>query len=143
MLSSRMSSEFFTTLACAALFLAASSADARAQSVSVDFELGAPCVFSSGIPLREEFAALGVHFSGPSALDGGAVLDQCGGFGFNGHSGTNFLAFNSNAQMSNGGRPILPEEIRFDQRCMQASIWVGSQSAVVFTLDAFDGVALV
>jgi hypothetical protein len=143
MLPSRMSSELARALTCAVVFLAATTAHVRAQSVNVDFELVAPCAFANANPLREEYATLGVHFLGPTLLDGGAVLDQCGGFGFNGHSGTNFLAYNSGASLLNGGRPILPQEILFDQRCTQASIWVGSTSLAVFTMDAFDGAVLV
>ena len=60
----------------------------------VDFELAGPCAFNQTVALSNQYAGLGVIFAGPSGNDGGAVLDQCGNFGINARSGTNFLAFN-------------------------------------------------
>ncbi|HTF89909.1 MAG TPA: hypothetical protein VK843_15955 [Planctomycetota bacterium] len=126
-----------------ALVLALVGSAAQAQSIDVDFELGGGCVFFGTTPIREEYALKGMHFSGPSALDGGAILDQCSNFGINAHSGTSFLAFNTISQMSNGGTPIGPERVHFDQRITQARVWVGDGSVVSVTMDAFDGVFLV
>ena len=70
-------------------------------------ELGTqPAGFFLVEPLRNEYA--GLRFSGPSALDGGAILDQDGNFGIEARSGRNFLAFNrgDSVLMANGGRQI-------------------------------------
>ncbi|HEY6866638.1 MAG TPA: hypothetical protein VI792_05230, partial [Candidatus Eisenbacteria bacterium] len=78
--------------------------------VFIDFD-DAPqqCLFMGTGPLRDAYQSLGVRFSGPGALDGGAILDQCGNFGVNGYSPPNFVAFNAGATMANGGVPIGPE----------------------------------
>jgi len=120
------------------------SAAPLAAQVTIDFEdPEAPCSFIETNPLREEYAHLGVHFSGPAPLDGGAVLDECGNFGLPAHSGTDFLAFNDGANMMNGGIATGPETIRFDQEVASASIWVGGNFTVLFTLDAYKGNVLV
>jgi hypothetical protein len=125
------------------LFAFAGAAPLAAQ-VTIDFEdLEAPCIFVETNPLREEYASLGAHFSGPGPLDGGAVLDQCGGFGLQAHSGIAFLAFNAGASMMNGGSASGPETIRFDQVVASASIWAGAGSAVTVTLDAYKDNVLV
>ncbi len=109
------------TIAWTALATVAVSSGLRAQTVNVDFEIsGAPCGFNFTGPLREQFAALGVHFFGATALDGGAVLNQCGNFGVNAHSGLDFLAFNVGGGMSNGGVPQGPEDILG----LQGVVWV-------------------
>jgi hypothetical protein len=129
-------------LSAAAVVLLCSSV--RAQTVNVDFELaGTPCAFIATVPLREQYAALGVHFFGPSTLDGGGVVDQCGNWGFNAHSGVDFLGFNQLGQMQNGGLALAPEDIHFDQRCSGASIWACPGSAILITMQAFDGNTLV
>ena len=133
------------SIALTALAAAAVSSNLRAQTINIDFELaGAPCAFYLTDPLLEQYAALGVHFSSLSPLDGGAVLGDCGGFGVNANSGVDFLAFNFNAAMANGGIAQGPEDIRFDQRMAQASIWVsGGYGPDNFLLQAFDGNQLV
>jgi hypothetical protein len=133
--------------ALSAVMLAAVAGSARAQTVVVDFEqfTTAPCTFNLTGPLLEELAPLGLHFSGPTAIDGGAVLDQCGNFAVNAHSGVKFLAFNAGTPpWASGGRPIDPETISFDQRATSVDIWVASGSGqATFQLDAFDGAVLV
>ncbi|MEO6710061.1 MAG: hypothetical protein ABIP42_10830 [Planctomycetota bacterium] len=126
-----------------ALALTLAGSAVQAQNIDIDFELGGGCTFAATIPLREEYAPQGLHFTGPSALDGGAILDQCSNFGISPHSGTSFLAFNTISQLSNGGIPIGPERIHFDQRMTQARVWVGDGSVVSVTMDAFDGNFLV
>src|SRR5215207_9068653 len=98
-------------LACAALV---SPATAAAQT-TVDFDhnaagnpLAAPCGFDQTAPLTELYAMLGVRFSGPAQLQGGAILNECGNFGVPARSGTNFLAFNRALYGKD------PETIRFD-----------------------------
>lgn len=63
----------------------------HAESITFD-ELGsAPCTFASAGPLDDEYAGLGVNFSG-----GWEILDECGNFGVNALSGDNFAAYNTN-----------------------------------------------
>src|SRR4030095_2137561 len=96
-------------------------------AVVINFdEVTAPCGFIETTALRDRYSALGVVFSGPAPLDGGAVLNQCGSFGVTGHSQPNFLAFNLAAIMSNGGRPMGPETIRFTAPVSQLQLSVGS-----------------
>lgn len=104
-------------------------------------DVGAPCVFASQNPLRSQYlASHGVDFTGPGPLDGGAVLDQCGGFGVSGHSAPNFLAFNCNSMMANGGIPTGPETMTFTQTITYCGALVGSGSGAGYTLtmDGYD-----
>ena len=107
----------------------------------VDFELAGPCFFNQTVPLSNRYAGLGVIFVGPSDFDGGAVLDQCGGFGINARSGTNFLAFNHSANMSNGGVPTDPESVFLASPATSVSIYAsGGVFNGVFQMDAYDTV---
>ena len=68
-------------LLASALFAALASV-AAAQTINFE-ELGAqPSAFSSANPLGNEYGPA-VLFSGPSALNGGAILNQSGNFGVN------------------------------------------------------------
>ncbi len=106
----------------------------------IDFDdLVEPCAFSSTTALTNKYAAQGVTFSGPAARDGGGILDQCGGFGANAHSGTNFLAFNRGGSFSDGGTPTDPETITFDAPVSGVSMWVsGGGGATSFRMLAYD-----
>lgn len=87
--------------------------------------LSAPSVFASTTAL----AAVGaVSFQGSSTapLNGGAVLNESGGFSVTGHSSPNFLAFNCNATMLDGGIPKLPEVINFGSEVSKVSLKIGS-----------------
>jgi hypothetical protein len=109
--------------------------------VFIDFDdMVAPCLFIQQNPLRNEYQALGVTFSGPGPADGAAVLDQCGGFGVNGHSAPNFLATNCNSQMANGGLPWGPETLTFTDPIVSCSALVGSNSGQgqPLSMDAYD-----
>ncbi len=99
-------------------------APAHAAGVThLSFEdVPASCAFASVNPLRNRYAA--ARFRGPSAIDGGAVLDNCSNFGVAPHTGSRFLAFNSSAAMSNGGTPRGPEKIVFTTRQRSVSLWV-------------------
>src|SRR5688572_1474487 len=102
--------------------------------------LSAPNGFAQQNPLRNEYASLGVTFSGPSALDGGAILDQFGNFGVNARSGRNFLAFHreSLTTMLNGGVPRDPETLTFSTPLSSISIWAsGGAEPNTFQMDAF------
>jgi hypothetical protein len=114
------------------------------NEVCVDFELRSPCIFNDTNPLRDEYAGQGIRFRGPTSLDGGASLDQCGSFGVNARSGVDFLAFNRNhntgVQMQNGGYPEDPETILLDSPASAVSIWVsGGAFSARWSMQAFDG----
>ena len=100
----------------------------------------APSVFIATTHLSELYAPLGVHFSGGvGPNDGGAILDQDGNFGVPAHSGRNFLAFNVNAVMSDGGVPRDPETIQFDTPMVAVSIYAaGGYVPATFEMDAYD-----
>src|SRR5438552_522217 len=76
-------------------------------------DLAAPTGFISTTRLTNRYQSLGVIFEGPGGLDGGAVLNENSSFGVSGYSRPNFLAFNTNVMMSDGGLARGPETIRF------------------------------
>jgi hypothetical protein len=85
-------------------------------------DVAAPCGFIETNPLRDAYAAFGVTFSGPAALDGGAILNECGNFGVSGYSSPNFLAFNCQVYMANGGLAQGPETLDFSEPMGYVSI---------------------
>jgi hypothetical protein len=98
----------------------------------------APSLFLMTNPLREIYAAKGVHFSGQNSLDGGAILDQDSNFGIDAHSGRNFLAFNRPVHLANGGLATDPETIQFDTPPTDVSIYVaGGFKIGYFEMDAY------
>ena len=106
---------------------------------SIDFEKGGPPLFAGTTALTNAYAGLGVTFSGPGGNDGGAILDQSSGFGVNAHSGTDFLAFNTDSMLSDGGVPRGPETILFGAPVSNVGLWVGGEpSGSTYTLEAFD-----
>ena len=99
----------------------------------------APCNFFQTTALRDLYAPLGVTFAGSGPNDGGAILDQCGNFGVPAFNGTNFLAFNRNAEMQDGGIATDPQIIIFDPAASVVSIWVaGGNQNGSFLMEAFD-----
>jgi hypothetical protein len=98
----------------------------------------APCNFIQTTPLRNAYAGLGVTFSGPGALNGGAILHECGSFGVSGHSSPNFVGFNPipEAVMQNGGFPVPPERIQFTQDVAAVQLTVGGTPGTA-TLSAY------
>src|ERR1041385_7755305 len=73
--------------------------NAAPVTINFDFDpagnpVAAPATFERTMPLTELYAPLGVHFAGPSADFGGAILNMGAGFGISPFSGTNVLAFN-------------------------------------------------
>ena len=155
-----MRSGYYTALGAAALSLAAANAGAEmkngvavgpsagkssviaAHGASVpghiDFDdLTQPCGFFETIALTTEYAGIGATFAGPGGLDGGAILDQCGGFGVTGHSPPNFLAFNTGALLSDGGIPQGPETVTFVQTVDSVSVNAGSSASGTITLECF------
>ena len=109
-------------------------------SIIITFdEQNAPCLFAQTFPLRDRYASLGVEFSGPESADGGAIVNECGGFGVTGHSSPNFLAFNIFGSFPGGGRTIGPETLIFDPPIHFAQMNLGSSEfGVPVTLEAFD-----
>jgi hypothetical protein len=106
----------------------------------IDFDdATAPCTFDSAVALTGEYGGIGVVFSGPGGLDGGAILDQCGGFGVTGHSPPNFLAFNTGSVLSNGGIPQGPETLTFSQTVDTVAVNAGHGQAGTITLECFTG----
>jgi hypothetical protein len=105
----------------------------------IDFDDGPkPCTFAETIALTTEYSALGVVFSGPGGNDGGAILDECGNFGVTGHSPPNFLAFNTDANLSSGGIPRGPETLTFSVTVDTVAINGGGDLAGTITLECFD-----
>jgi hypothetical protein len=79
--------------------------------VLIDFDdLSAPCDLASAQPLRDEYAAFGVEFSGYSDADGAAVLGECSGYGIPGYSPPNFAVIDPEGLLATGG---VPDELRF------------------------------
>ncbi len=112
-----------------------------ASATLIDFEgTGAPPGFKLTIALRDLYADLGVNFDGPGPLDGGAILNECGNFGVDAFSGTDFLAFNRNSMLMDGGIPRDPEEILFDDLQASVSIYAagGVWEGATFRMDAYD-----
>jgi len=131
------------------LFSSPGIAGALPDPVSINFDdlSNAPTIFTSATPLRDRYVLSGgVSFSGPSALDGGAILIAIPPpFPFGAHSGTNVLAFaniiSDGAKMINGGYPLWPETMSFSVPWKEVSIWVASGDASAlssFSLTAYD-----
>ena len=103
---------------------------AHAVPVTHDFEASAPCVFDSAAPLTN----LGdVTFTGVNG-SGGSILNQCGNFGQNARSGTDFYAFNTGT----GSGSIV--DLGFGGLIDSFSIFAseGLNSGTTFMAEAFD-----
>lgn len=119
---------------------------ASAEAATINFDtdangqsINAPPSFINTTRLTELYAPLGVHFSGPGGNNGGAILDETGNFGVSARSGSNFLAFNRSATLSDGGVPRDPETINFDTLLNRVSIFAASGFGTnTFKLEAFD-----
>ncbi len=124
--------------------IAASTPASWAASINFDTDaagnpLSAPADFADTSPLTNLYATLGVNFSGPSAGNGGAILNQTGGFGVNARSGQNFLAFNGGS-IGTAYTASNPETISFDLSQSMVSLWVsvGGIPGSTISLTAFD-----
>jgi len=96
--------------------------------------IAAPAAFDSAGPLHNTYAAFGVHFSGPSSNQGGALLNSSS-FVSHARSGFNFLAFS--AVESN--QFVGPETISFDSPVLAVSIYACSLGhPLTFTMQAFN-----
>ena len=117
------------------------------SSVIVDFDvdpagnaINAVGLFSDSQPLTTEYAPLGLIVSGPSPLDGPAILHEVSNFNVPARSGDSFLAFNAvvDATLQNSGRPIGPVDFSFPGRISAFQIHVsGGSNPAVFDLEAF------
>lgn len=106
---------------------------------SINFERSAPCVFLQAEPLGNEYTPVGPAFYSPIPSAGGAVIGQCGNFGINARSGTDFLAFNAEATMINGKAPAGPEVIRFPTPVSNISLFVGgTDTSPTYSMDVYD-----
>jgi len=103
-------------------------------------DVSAPCGFRDTVRLTNEYAALGIVFEGPGGNDGGAIVDECGSWSVSGHSSPNFFAFNSHAELSDGGIPRGPETMHFNPRVAQVQALVGSNSGAgnIVTMEAYN-----
>lgn len=99
----------------------------------VDFDgTGAPGLFAAGAALSDQYAALGLTFSGATAV-GGSILNQTAEMGFMARSGTDFLAFNVEAGTGSD------ERIAFAGAQDTVSIHAATFEEGTFTMTAFDG----
>ncbi len=86
----------------------------KVLSQTIDFDdTAAPCSFSETTALSNEYSPLGVVFSGPSPHDGGVILNECSSFSPSGQSSPNFLAFDADDVLKDGGIPHGPETLTF------------------------------
>ena len=113
------------------------SAVAAEILITFDEAGSAPLDFASTVPLTAAYSSSGVTFSGPSAGQGGAILDEDGGFGVSALSGSNFLAFNRATYATD------PETIRFDTLWQTVSIFAAGglepdTEPDTFLMEAFD-----
>lgn len=96
----------------------------------------AACSFVEATALRGRYAA--AKFSGPGVKHGGAILNNCAGFGVTARTGSQFLAFRSDLLLADGGIPKGPETIRLTSRQKSVAIWVnkagGPSGQARFTL---------
>jgi hypothetical protein len=116
---------------------APSSLPAGATFINFDDD-SAPCLFRDTVRLTDKYVGLGVIFEGPGGNDGGAILNECGNFGVSGHSSPNFLAFNRDATMSDGGVPRTPETMHFNPPVSEVQLLVGSREPGTFTVEAYN-----
>ncbi len=108
--------------------------------MTIDFDdvVGAPHLFMNTVRLTTEYSWMGATFSGPGGNDGGALLDEAGNFGVTNYTSPNFLAFNNNSAMSDGGIPQGPETITFSPNVSQVDLYAGHASGGTIYLDAYD-----
>ncbi|MBI5924840.1 MAG: PEP-CTERM sorting domain-containing protein [Aquabacterium sp.] len=121
------------TFVAAAALTAALPATSFAATTTIDFEgTSAPCCFVDTSPLSNAYAGLGVTFSGVGGT-GGSILNQSGNFGFDAHSGTDFLAFNTGVNGISG-----VEDITFSTLQSAVSIWAANSNGGTIALTAYD-----
>ena len=87
--------------------------------------------------LHDFYEDLGVNFRGNNDIDGGGVMNENGGFGVNGHSSPNFIAFNTIGRYPNGGLARPPQFIIFDAPVDIVTILAGARDNEAVTMTAF------
>ena len=108
-----------TILAVFAAMLLVFSDQCAAGKINFDSDaygnpINAPLDFNLTTSLTTLYSPLGVTFSAPGgSQNGGAILNVGSSFGVSARSGTNFLAFNPDSSLANGGIPMDPETIDF------------------------------
>ena len=127
----RCASRFTRCAAVVSLVGLVAALPARAGLIDFDGS-DAPGLFANTVALSDHYAPLGVTFSGVDAA-GGSILNQTAELGFMARSGTDFLAFNSEA----GTGKI--ERISFASAQDLVSIYAATYEEGNFTMTAFDG----
>ena len=123
-----------SALAVLAILVPATAAVAGTRTINFD-DLTAPCYFFQTEPLSNQYAAMGVTFSGPAPGQGAAVLGECGTFGVSGYSTPNILGFNTDVDY-----PQPPETVTFAQPIHTFEIKAAQQDGGgIFTVTGFDG----
>ncbi len=128
------------------MILVAGLGIASAEAATINFDtdasgkpINATDLFVNTTRLADFYAPLGADFSGPGGNDGGVILNQSGNFDIDARSGLNFLVFNPDARLSDGGVPTDPETITFNTLLNSVSIFAASANdTATFTLEAFD-----
>ncbi|WP_322731297.1 hypothetical protein [Nostoc sp. ChiQUE01b] len=128
------------------MILVAGLGIASAEAATINFDtdasdnpINALDLFVNTTRLADLYAPLGVDFSGSGGNDGGVILNQSGNFDIDARSGLNFLVFNRDARLSDGGVPTDPETITFNTLLNSVSIFAASANdTATFTLEAFD-----
>jgi hypothetical protein len=93
----------------------------------IDFDdVEAPCGFNEAVALQSYGDTA---FAGPSDLNGGAILNECGYFSVKGYSSPNFLAFNCGAVLGDGEIPTVSEFVTFSSEVTNLSLKIGSAAS--------------
>ncbi len=110
------------------------------REILITFEdADGPCRFPETSALRDRYTQLGVTFSGPEDVGGGAILGDCSKFGVEGYGGYRFLAFNAAARLAGGGVPKGPEVLSFSWPVQNVEVLAGSPAQGSVSLICLDG----
>ena len=103
-------------------------------------DVSAPCLFMDTVALLYKPPTPVIYLGPGGPPNGGAILNECSNFDVTGHSPPNFLAFNGQAQLSDGGNPTLPEILYFIQpvSSVQVNAGVGAGITGPVVMAAFD-----
>lgn len=96
-------------------------------------DLTAPCELADALPLRDEYASIGVEFFGIDN-NGAAVLDECSGLGLGGYSSPNFAVIDTDAVLANGGVPDSLVMVFADEAPNHVSVDVGGPAGITAML---------
>lgn len=109
-----------------------------AQTIEIDFDdiSGAPCSWSGATPASDEYAALGVTFSGSAPGLGMAIMNECSNPTASGFSPPNFLF--SNQTGGSGGTFTGPEILTFATPLSEFQIRAGQSLATTITVTGFN-----